>query len=211
MDRNGELVDNPLFVAGVKALEVAGNAARTIGDKIVAFKRLIEKTNEFKIIGTYLQMMNGVQGKRLTPNEEEMLESLLSDLLGRVTSWPIQERKDALEKKAVRLTGEIAEYREKLEYGVLVCFAFAAAGMNALIAKVQTIDAISTGSQIWWLRETYDKGGFSSSATASGHEYLAITRPGVAMDYLTAEEELFGDDDTIIVDYWRAQPRPPHS
>ena len=117
-DENGELVDNPLSVAGGEALHFAGHSARTTGD----------------------------------------------------------------------------------DFGVLVCFAFAAGGMNALIAKVQTIDAISTGSRIWGLAEPYPGG--------DGHEYLAITRPGVATEYSTAKEEMFGDDDTIIVDYWRAQPQP---
>ena len=82
------------------------------------------------------------------------------------------------------------------EYGVNVCWAFAAGGMNALITKIEGLDAITTGSRIWWLKESYD---------ADGHEYLAITRPGVATTYSTAKE-LFDDDDTIVVDYWCAPP-----
>ena len=83
-----------------------------------------------------------------------------------------------------------------VEYGVSVCWTFAASGMNALITKIKDLGAIATGSRIWWLREKY---------ASDGHEYLAITRPGVATTYSTAKE-LFDDDDTIVVDYWCAPP-----
>ena len=85
-------------------------------------------------------------------------------------------------------------------YGTAVCWQLAAAGITAL--STRSARRAATRTRIWWLREQYYKTNQKGETVeADGHEYLAISSPGVAEDR-PARDDLFDHPDTVLVDYW---------
>ena len=83
-------------------------------------------------------------------------------------------------------------------YGVAVCWQLAAAGITALIDAFKAAGGYE-GTRIWWLREQYYN---EDGEMDDGHEYLAISGPGVALNFKTAMRDLQAHEATVLVDYW---------